>query len=74
LIDENAGGHLKMGHRQIANIMKAHGADAARELALFQKGQVYAMKRIVEKEGLDCDFVLTRVCETTQSQDIAYIL
>lgn len=60
-----------MVYPYIDKLTEAYGADAARELLLFQQAQVYAMKRVAEKEELDCDLVLTRVCETTQSQEIA---
>lgn len=44
---------------------------AAKEPALFQAKQVYAMKEIALKEQLDCDLVLTRVCEAYISQSQA---
>jgi hypothetical protein len=66
-----AGGHLMMVDSYIDRLTEAYGADAARELLLFQKAQVFAMKRTAEKEELDCDLVLTRVCEATQSQETA---
>jgi hypothetical protein len=36
------------------------GAAAAAELAAFEAANVYAVKKLVETEGLDCDFQLTR--------------
>jgi hypothetical protein len=60
-----------MAYPYIEKVTKAYGAEAARELLLFQKAQVFAMKRTAEKEELDCDLVLTRVCETAMSQEIA---
>jgi hypothetical protein len=36
------------------------GAAAAAELAAFEASNVYAVKKLVETEGLDCDFQLTR--------------
>ena len=71
LADRNTGGHLMMVYPYIEEVTKEHGADAARELLLFQKAQVSAMKRTAEKEELDCDLVLTRVCEATLSQETA---
>lgn len=32
---------------------------------------MYAIKRVVEKGGLDCDLLLTQVCEATQAHEIA---
>lgn len=36
------------------------GATAAAEVALFEAANVYAVKGLVEREDLDCDFQLTR--------------
>jgi len=36
------------------------GIEAAAELAAFESANVYAVKDLVESEGLDCDFQLTR--------------
>lgn len=55
----------------IDRIRKEYGDDAAKELALFQAKQVYAVKEVVLKEKLDCDLVLTRVCEAFNSQEQA---
>ena len=60
-----------MGWQFLNDMLQKHGADAARELALFKANQVFAMKEVVQKEELDCDFVLTRVCETYLSQSEA---
>ena len=32
---------------------------------------MYAIKRVVEKGCLDCDLLLTQVCEATQAHEIA---
>lgn len=52
----------------IDKFTKMHSAAAAKELALFQAKQVYAMKNVVKKEMLDCDLVLTRCCEVFVDQ------
>jgi glycine/D-amino acid oxidase-like deaminating enzyme len=49
-------------------VREEYGEDAAKELMLFQVAQVFALKEIVQKEKLDCDFVLTRSCEAYISQ------
>ena len=36
------------------------GATAAAEVAAFEAANVYAVKDLVEREDLDCDFQLTR--------------
>ncbi|TVY78531.1 Gamma-glutamylputrescine oxidoreductase [Lachnellula suecica] len=62
------GGHLLSPHSYVDPVVREHGVDAARELALFQRDQIYAMKGIAEKENLDCDAVLTRYFETFLTQ------
>lgn len=42
-----------------------YGAEAAAEVARFEASQVYAVKDLVEKENIDCDFVLTRAIDAT---------
>lgn len=49
-------------------VTKAHGLEAAKELAAFTAEQVYAMKAVAEKEKLDCEAVLTRCYETILTQ------
>jgi hypothetical protein len=55
-------------HTYIDRVTKENGAEAAKELFLFQQNQVYAMKHAVERENLNCDAVLTRCFEVTLSQ------
>lgn len=40
-----------------------YGAAAAAELAAFEAANVYAVKKLVESENLDCDFQLTRAVD-----------
>lgn len=58
-------------HGYVDKVIREHGVDAARELILFQRNQIYAMKSIVEKENLDCDAVVTRYFETFLTQSHA---
>ncbi|RDL35018.1 Uncharacterized protein BP5553_06949 [Venustampulla echinocandica] len=60
-----------MVHAYINRITKQHDLAAAKELAIFQQNQVYAMKEVAQKENLDCDAVLTRCFETFLSQSHA---
>jgi glycine/D-amino acid oxidase-like deaminating enzyme len=62
------GGHLMMIWSWIDEISKEFGLEAAKEVALFQRDQVYAMKAVAEKEKLDCDAVLTRCFEVVLDQ------
>ncbi|TVY20161.1 Gamma-glutamylputrescine oxidoreductase [Lachnellula arida] len=65
------GGHLFAPHLYVDKVVREYGVDAARELMLFCKSQIFAMKSVVEKENLDCDAVLTRYFETCLTQSFA---
>lgn len=52
----------------IDEIRKEFGLEAAKEVALFQRSQIYAMKAVSEKEKLDCDAILTRCFEVVLNQ------
>lgn len=54
------GGHLKLAVPHIAKVFDKHGKDAAAEIGEFHVKQIYALKEVVDKEELDCDFLLTR--------------
>lgn len=41
-------------------LIERHGAEAAQEIAAFVNEQIYAIKDVVESEGLDCEFELRR--------------
>jgi len=64
------GGHL-FAPLYVDPIMREYGVDATKELILFQRGLMFAMKSIIEKENLDCDAVLTRYFETILTQPFA---
>lgn len=51
--------------------IQKYGARAAVEVAQFEASQVYAVKELVEKEQIDCDFVLTRACDATLHKGLA---
>jgi hypothetical protein len=71
ITDVRPGGHLMRVHAHIDKVTNQAGAGAARELSQFQARQVYAMKRVSEKEKLDCDALLVRYLETSLSQSQA---
>ena len=48
-----------------------YGLKAAAEVALFEASNVYAMKDLVEKERIDCDFILTRAVDATLDPQLA---
>lgn len=53
-------GHSKVRAVTLMNLLKNRGAETAAEIAGFMYKQKYALKRIVEEEGLDCEFELRR--------------
>lgn len=58
------GGHVKPDmYYSVPKYSKIYGAEAAAELAGFEASHVYAVKKLVETEGLDCDFHLTRAVD-----------
>lgn len=54
------GGHLKLSVARFDEILKRDGLEAAKELAEFQLRQIYEIKDQVERESIDCDFLITR--------------
>lgn len=51
--------------------IKKYGVKTAVEVANFEASQVYAVKELVEKEQIDCDFTLTRACDATIHEGLA---
>jgi hypothetical protein len=41
------------------------------EVAKFAAAQVMAVKELVEKEKIDCEFTLTRACDATLDPNLA---
>lgn len=56
---------------QLASHVKKFGARRAAEVARFEASQVLAVKELVEKEDIDCDFALTRACDVTLDPGLA---
>ncbi|KAI1862723.1 uncharacterized protein JN550_010060 [Neoarthrinium moseri] len=66
------GGHLKPDvYFSIPKYIKKYGVRNAVEVANFEASQVYAVKELVEKEKIDCDFTLTRACDATVHEGLA---
>ncbi|KAF2089926.1 FAD dependent oxidoreductase [Saccharata proteae CBS 121410] len=66
------GGHLKPDvYFQVPKYSKMFGKDAATEIALFESSQVYAVKDLVEKEKIDCEFTLTRAVDVCLDEEHA---
>jgi glycine/D-amino acid oxidase-like deaminating enzyme len=55
------GGHLKPDtYFNVAKYIQLYGAQAAAEIVKFETSQVLAVKDLVERENIECDFHLTR--------------
>ncbi|KAG0646817.1 Gamma-glutamylputrescine oxidoreductase [Hyphodiscus hymeniophilus] len=65
------GGHLKPDlHNRPASIASEFGIDAAAEAAAFEAEHVGMIKEVVEKEKIDCDFVVTRVVDVPLNESV----
>ncbi|CAH0039099.1 unnamed protein product [Clonostachys rhizophaga] len=66
------GGHLKPDvYFNVPKYIKKYGTKAAVEVANFEASQVLAVKELVEKEKIDCEFTLTRACDVILDEDLA---
>ncbi|KAI8310593.1 hypothetical protein K4K59_008107 [Colletotrichum sp. SAR11_240] len=67
-----SGGQLKPDvYFNIPKYIEKYGVEAAVEVANFEASQVFAVKELVEKEKIDCDFTLTRTCDATLDEGLA---
>jgi glycine/D-amino acid oxidase-like deaminating enzyme len=58
------GGHVKPDtYYNVSKYERIYGTQQAAELAKFESSGVLATKQLVETEGLDCDFHLTRAVD-----------
>ncbi|TLD15245.1 hypothetical protein PspLS_10676 [Pyricularia sp. CBS 133598] len=58
------GGHVKPDvYFNVGKYASLYGMEAAAEMARFEAEHVYAVKDLIEAEGLDCDFHLTRAMD-----------
>ncbi|KAI4764409.1 FAD dependent oxidoreductase superfamily [Aureobasidium sp. EXF-3400] len=66
------GGHLRpdlYGH--IPTHIDRQGLEAGAEIAEFEASHITAIKKVVVKEKIDCDFVVTRTTDVWCNQDAA---
>ncbi|KAJ5758541.1 hypothetical protein N7520_005697 [Penicillium odoratum] len=64
------GGHMKPDiYNFIATLAAEHGVDAAAEVAAFEAKHVRAFKDFVEKEGIDCDYTVTKAVDVQLDED-----
>ena len=58
------GGHLKPDlYSNFPKYSRLYGPEAAAEIAEFEASHIYAAKELIEMEGLECDFQLTRAMD-----------
>ncbi|RMJ17098.1 hypothetical protein CDV36_003257 [Fusarium kuroshium] len=66
------GGHLKPDvYFGLPKYIKKYGVRAAVEVANFEASQVHAVKELVEKEKIDCEYTLTRACDATLDESLS---
>jgi glycine/D-amino acid oxidase-like deaminating enzyme len=66
------GGHVKPDtYFGVTRYSRLYGVKAAAEIVKFESSQVLAVKDLVEKEQLDCDFHLTRGIDVYLNADFA---
>ncbi|WYZ35507.1 hypothetical protein EsH8_X_000154 [Colletotrichum jinshuiense] len=67
------GGHLKPDpYNRPTSLVTTHGIEAAAECAEFEAKNLPAVKRAIEAEGIECDFVLTRAVDALMSDAICH--
>jgi hypothetical protein len=72
LTQDRVGGHLRpdlYGH--IPTYIDRHGLEAGADLARFEIAHVQAIKELIAKENIDCDFTLTRTVDVWTNQAAA---
>jgi hypothetical protein len=52
------------------SLIATHGIEAATECAEFEAKNLPAVKKVIEKEDIDCDFVFTRAVDALMSDTI----
>jgi hypothetical protein len=66
------GGHVKpIVYFAFPRQAAIYGDKVANEIAEFQLSHVLAVKDLVEKENIDCEFQLTRACDAFITQEYA---
>jgi hypothetical protein len=67
----NAGGHCKPdSHKSIAELAHRYGVEAAAEVAAFENVNLKAVKKYIEDEKVDCNFVTTRAFDVQMTESI----
>ncbi|KAK6213157.1 FAD dependent oxidoreductase [Colletotrichum tabaci] len=67
------GGHIKPDpYSRPSSLVATHGIEAATECAEFEARNLPEVKKAIEAEGIDCDFVLTRAVDALMSDAICH--
>jgi hypothetical protein len=65
------GGHSKLGWQNIPELCEKFGDEQCSALADFFLAQIPALKEVVEKEGIECDFALRRSFNVFYDENVA---
>lgn len=66
------GGHIRADiYFGTPKFAEMYGTEDAVKLAQFEVEHVWAVKDVVEKEKIECDFVLTRYCDVSLDEEFA---
>ena len=65
------GGHVKSKTAGLMKLTETFGEKAAEEVSRFVKAQIYALKDVIEREHIDCEFELRRSYDVFKSESDA---
>ena len=71
LTRSSLGGHCKLGWQNIPEFCETFGLEQCSALADFFLAQIPALKEVVEKEGIECDFALRRSFNVFYEENVA---
>lgn len=65
------GGHIKKLPSTIVDLIQTHGSTAAGEIVTFIRANIYAVKRVIEKEKLEAESELRRSFDVSLDEEDA---
>lgn len=68
------GGHIKKLPSTIGGLIQAHGRSDAADIAEFVRANIYAVKRVIEKENIDAEAELRRSFDVPLTEDDARVI
>lgn len=71
MVSDYRQGHSKVQAISMQSLVRRFGVEAATDILNFSRKQVYALKRAVEEENLDCEFELRRSYDVYCNDDEA---